>query len=226
LPKALLLDLDGTLADTAPDLAAALNAVLQEEGRRPLPFHEVRPHVSFGAPKLVRLGFGEDLAAEEFERLRGRLLEHYARGVCEETRLFDGFEAVLAHLESLGIPWGIVTNKPGWLTNPLLAALGLDRRSACTVSGDTVAERKPHPLPLLHASAQIRVPPERCVYVGDAERDIQAGRAAGMVTVAASWGYIPADDDPRDWAADRLFDEPSGIVELVASLAGRTRGVA
>jgi 2-phosphoglycolate phosphatase len=215
LPKALLLDLDGTLADTAPDLAAALNAVLQEEGRRPLPFHEVRPHVSFGAPKLVRLGFGEDLAAEEFERLRGRLLEHYARGVCEETRLFDGFEAVLAHLESLGIPWGIVTNKPGWLTDPLLEAMGLHRRVRSVVSGDTLARRKPHPEPLLHAAAEIGVGAAECVYAGDARRDIEAGQAAGMLTVGVSWGYILEEDPVGAWGATHVIDHPSELIAVV-----------
>jgi len=215
LPKALLLDLDGTLADTAPDLAAALNAVLQEEGRRPLPFHEIRPHVSFGAPKLVRLGFGADLTAEEFERLRGRLLEHYARGVCEETRLFDGFEAVLAHLESLGIPWGIVTNKPGWLTDPLLEAMGLHRRVRSVVSGDTLARRKPHPEPLLHAAAEIGVGAGECVYAGDARRDIEAGQAAGMLTVGVSWGYILEEDPVGAWGATHVIDHPSELIAVV-----------
>lgn len=215
MPKALLLDLDGTLADTAPDLAAALNAVLQEEGRRPLPFHEIRPHVSFGAPKLVRLGFGADLTAEEFERLRGRLLEHYARGVCEETRLFDGFEAVLAHLESLGIPWGIVTNKPGWLTDPLLEAMGLHRRVRSVVSGDTLARRKPHPEPLLHAAAEIGVGAGECVYAGDARRDIEAGQAAGMLTVGVSWGYILEEDPVGAWGATHVIDHPSELIAVV-----------
>jgi len=209
-PLALLLDLDGTLLDTAPDMGGALNRLRAEHGLEALPAGMIRPVVSHGAMRLVALGFPQ-ATGEEFERLRLRFLELYAAHLAVGTQLFAGFDALLPELESRGIPWGIVTNKPGWLTDPLLAALGLDRRSACTVSGDTVAERKPHPLPLLHASARIGVPPERCVYVGDAERDIQAGRAAGMVTVAAAYGYIGADEDPRRWEPDGVVAAPQEL---------------
>ncbi len=216
MPKALLVDLDGTLADTAPDLAAALNAVLEEEGRQRLPFEQIRPHVSFGAPRLVRLGFGEDLADPEFERLRGRLLDHYSLGVCRETRLFEGFDTVLEHLESSGVPWGIVTNKPGWLTDPLLEAMGLHRRVRSVVSGDTLARRKPHPEPLLHAAAEMGVLAEECVYAGDARRDIEAGQAAGMLTVGVTWGYILEDDPASAWGATRVIHHPSELIALMA----------
>ncbi len=217
MPRGLLLDLDGTLADTAPDLAAALNAVLREEGQPPLPFDRIRPHVSHGAPRLVRLGFGETLHEDEFERLRGRLLTHYAEGLCRETRLFDGFDAVLAGLEASGTPWGIVTNKPGWLTLPLLKAMDLSHRASSVVSGDTLTRRKPHPDPLLHAAAEMGVAPVDCVYAGDARRDIEAGVAAGMLTVGVTWGYIP-DEDPVDaWGAAHLITHPS---ELIAVMAG------
>lgn len=216
MPKALLVDLDGTLADTAPDLAAALNAVLEEEGRQALPFQQIRPHVSFGAPRLVRLGFGEELSDPEFERLRDRLLAHYSRDVCRETRLFEGFDAVLEHLESSGIPWGVVTNKPGWLTQPLLEAMGLHRRVRSVVSGDTLARRKPHPEPLLHAAAEIGVIAEECVYAGDARRDIEAGQAAGMLTVGVTWGYILEDDPASDWGAARVIDHPLELIALMA----------
>lgn len=226
VPAGVLFDLDGTLADTAPDLAAAVNALLVEEGRKALPFDEIRPWVSWGAPRLVRLAFGEDLAPARLQELRSRFLALYEAGLCRHSRIFPAMDPVLDALERNRHPWGIVTNKPGWLTEPLVAALGLADRAATVISGDTLPYAKPHPMPLLHAAREMDIPPERCVYVGDAARDIEAGRAAGMVTVAATWGYIPADDDPRAWAADRLFDEPSGLVELVAGLADRARGAA
>ena len=207
---ALLLDLDGTLLDTAPDMGGALNRLREERGLEALPDELIRPVVSHGAMRLVSLGFPE-VTGEDFEHLRRRFLEIYAAHLAVGTRLFPGFDHVLARLEARGLPWGVVTNKPGWLTDPLLDALGLAQRAACTVSGDTVAERKPHPLPLLHAAGLLRVAPERCVYVGDAERDIQAGRAAGMTTVVAAYGYLSTEDDPQRW-------QPHGIVWTPAEL--------
>lgn len=218
-PAALLLDLDGTLLDTAPDMGGALNLLRAEHGLEPLPAATIRPVVSHGAMRLVALGF-PDAAGAVFESLRLRFLELYAANLAHGTRLFPGFEAVLESLESRGVPWGIVTNKPGWLTDPLLAALGLDRRAACAVSGDTVAERKPHPLPLLHAARLVGVAPERCLYVGDAERDIQAGRAAGMTTLVAAYGYISSGEDPRQWQPHGLVSEPA---ELLPWMAARAR---
>ena len=211
-PSALLLDLDGTLLDTAPDMGGALNLLRAEHGLEPLPREVIRPVVSHGAMRLVALGFPET-TGDAFESLRLRFLELYAANLAVGTRLFPGFEAVLDQLEARGLPWGIVTNKPGWLTDPLLAALGLDRRAACAVSGDTLPERKPHPLPLLHAARLVGVDPGRCVYVGDAERDIQAGRAAGMTTLVASYGYLSQHDDPLSW-------QPHGIVATPAELLG------
>jgi len=215
---ALLLDLDGTLLDTAPDMGGALNRLRAEHGLEPLDERVIRPVVSHGAMRLVSLGFPA-AAGEAFERLRQRFLQIYSANLAVGTRLFPGFEEVLGRLESLGLPWGIVTNKPGWLTDPLLDALDLARRAACAVSGDTVAERKPHPLPLLHAAELLRVAPGRCVYVGDAERDIQAGRAAGMTTVVAAYGYLSDEEDPRRW-------EPHGIVQSPAELLGWIDGSA
>jgi phosphoglycolate phosphatase len=209
-PAALLLDLDGTLLDTAPDMGGALNLLRAEHGLEPLPAHVIRPVVSHGAMRLVALGFPE-ATGDVFEALRLRFLDLYAANLASGTRLFPGFEEVLSSLESRGLPWGIVTNKPGWLTDPLLAMLGLDRRAACAVSGDTVAERKPHPLPLLHAARLVGVDPARCVYVGDAERDIQAGRAAGMTTVVAAYGYLSASEDPMQW-------QPHGVVSAPGEL--------
>lgn len=218
---AVLFDLDGTLADTAPDLAAALNAVLVEEGRVELPFATIRPWVSWGALRLIRLGFGKRLQDSEVERLRQRLLVCYESGLCRESRVFPGVDAVLEGFDRGGIPWGVVTNKPGWLTEPLLAALGLAERAGTVISGDTLPYAKPHPMPLLHGARELGVPAERCIYVGDAARDIEAGRAAGMYTVAAMWGYIPNDEEPVAWSADRVIDEPAELAALVTAFAAR-----
>lgn len=209
---ALLLDLDGTLLDTAPDMGGALNRLRCECGLEPLPFDAIRPVVSHGAARLIALGFPETIA-DEFERLRLRFLEIYAQHLAEHTRPFPGVDAVLDELEQRGVPWGVVTNKPAWLTGPLLAALALDDRAACVVSGDTLPERKPHPLPLLHAAGLVGVAPGRCVYVGDAERDIRAGRAAGMATVVAAYGYLAVDDDPARWQPTGIVREPGELLD-------------
>lgn len=217
-PAALLLDLDGTLLDTAPDMGGALNRLRAEHGLDPLPAPTIRPAVSHGAMRLVRLGF-PGVEGDAFESLRLRFLELYAANLSVGTRLFPGFDAVLDVLEGSGLPWGIVTNKPGWLTAPLLAALGLDGRAACAVSGDTVAERKPHPLPLLHAAQLVGVDPADCIYVGDAERDIQAGRAAGMTTVVAAYGYLADDEDPRQWQPHGVVQTPEELLHWVGCAA-------
>jgi len=211
---AILFDLDGTLVDTAPDMAGALNRLRVEEGNAPLPFHALRSSVSHGAARLVHVGF--PLAeGDEFERLRHRFLQLYSEHLAEGTRLFDGIESALDGLERETLPWGIVTNKPGWLTDPLLRALGLTPRVACVVSGDTVAERKPHPLPLLHAARTLSVDPAQCVYVGDAERDVIAGRAAGMMTVAAAYGYLEASENPALWSPDGIIDRPERVLDWI-----------
>ncbi len=224
--SALLLDLDGTLLDTAPDMGAALNRLRAENGLEPLSAETIRPVVSHGSARLVSLGF-PGATGDEYERLRLRFLELYALNLADETCLFPGVEFLLAELERMEVPWGVVTNKPGWLTDPLLEALELRHRAACVVSGDTVAERKPHPLPLLHAAGLIRIEPSRCVYVGDAERDIQAGRAAGMTTVVAAYGYIAADEDPLAWHPSGIVNEPAQLLDWIgvalASAAGAGR---
>jgi len=213
--KGFLLDLDGTLADTAPDLAAALNALLTEEGREPLDFQTIRPFVSYGSPRLVRMGFGEDLSGSEFERLKRRFLEFYRAQICEGTRLFPGIGDLLEMIETVGLSWGVVTNKPGWLTIPLMTELGLMQRASSIVSGDTLERRKPHPDPLFRAASDLRIDASECAYIGDAQRDIDAGRAAGMFTIAVSWGYIPANEDIYDWDAHRVLDAPQEILEYV-----------
>ena len=214
-PEAVLFDLDGTLADTAPDLAFALNETLRVHGRDPLPFDAIRPVVSHGGIALIRLGFSMDPEQEGFEERRQHLLKIYLQNICRQTRLFPGMEAVLDELAQRGIPWGIVTNKPAWLTDPLLENLPLPVPPACTVSGDTCPERKPHPMPLLHACGQIGIPPERCFYVGDAARDMEAGKAAGMTTVCALFGYLLPDDDPHRWPADHWIEKPEDLLDLV-----------
>jgi 2-phosphoglycolate phosphatase len=213
--RALLVDLDGTLLDTAPDMAAALNALRRAEQLAELPFAAIRPHVSHGAAALVRLSFAAASTAE-FERLRLRFLDLYRACLADHTALFPGWDRVLGALAAGGVPWGIVTNKPGWLTTPLLAAMGLESRAGCVVSGDTLAERKPHPLPLLHAAGLLGVAPGECLYAGDAERDIIAGRAAGMCTVAVRFGYLAAGEDPAAWRPDGVVEWPQGLLDWLA----------
>jgi len=212
--QAILFDLDGTLLDTAPDMIGALNRLRSEESLAPLPPAAVRASVSHGAVRLVSVGFPEARDAD-FERLRLRFLQLYSENLAEGTCLFPGLDDVLRRFEIDGLPWGVVTNKPGWLTDPLLLQLGLSQRACCVVSGDTVAERKPHPLPLLHAATLAGVAPERCVYVGDAERDIVAGRAAGMQTVVAAYGYLGEADEPTTWNADGIIMQPAQVLDWV-----------
>ncbi len=208
----MLFDLDGTLLDTAVDLADALNAVLQANGARPLPFEFIRPVVSHGGNALIELGFGLKPGEDGFEPLREQLLAYYSSHIARRTRLFPGMEAVLDYIESNGLQWGVVTNKPGWLTAPLLEALQLSTRAAGVVCGDTLEQRKPHPAPLLHACRLIGAEPDRCLYVGDAERDIQAGRNAGMTTLVALFGYLLDSDRPETWGATALIREPGDIL--------------
>jgi 2-phosphoglycolate phosphatase len=221
--RGVLFDLDGTLLDTAPDMADTLNALRAQENLPPLEFAAIRNFVSHGSNALVRLGFGE-LPAPQFEALRARFLELYRERLTLRTQPFAGIPALLDALEANAVPWGVVTNKPGWLTQPLLQSLGLSQRAAAIVSGDTLEHRKPHPAPLLHAARALRVEPEACVYVGDAERDVRAARAAGMHALVASFGYIDASERPEQWPADAWLDSPRAILEWLephASLARR-----
>ena len=208
-------DLDGTLADTAPDLAFALNGVLGEEGLRPLPFETIRPVVSHGGVALIRLGFGIEPDHHDFERLRRRLLDIYKNNLATETALFPGMAELLVRIEERGMKWGVVTNKPAWLTDPLMEALNLSSRAASIVSGDTTSHRKPHPEPLHHACRLAGCISGECVYVGDAERDIEAGRRAGMRTVAALFGYLTDDDRPERWGADAMVTQPLDILDWI-----------
>ena len=212
--KRVLFDLDGTLLDTAPDLANALNVTLKRNGRDTLAFETIRPVVSYGGRALIQLGFNLQPDHPEFEPLRLELLDYYLHHIADQTTLFPGMENVLHRLEDQGMPWGIVTNKPGWLTEPLLTAVGLRRRAAVVVSGDTLKENKPHPAPLLYACEKMQGTPAHCLYVGDAGRDIEAGQRAGMFTLIAMFGYIMETDQPDSWNAsgsDRASFADSGL---------------
>lgn len=213
--KTVLFDLDGTLADTAPDLAHALNRTLEAFGRTPLPYDRIRPVVSHGGVALIRLGFDLGPGEPGYDERRAHLLEVYRANLTRETRPFPGIAELLERLEADGRSWGVVTNKPAWLTEPLLDQLGLLTRAAAVVSGDTITPNKPHPAPLLHACRTAGSQPGQCLYVGDAERDIQAGRAAGMHTLVARFGYLADTDDPAAWGADGLIEDPKEILEFV-----------
>jgi 2-phosphoglycolate phosphatase len=215
--RTVLFDLDGTLADTAPDLAHALNILLGEKGKPPLPYDTIRPEVSHGATALIRLGFGVGPGDAGFDRLRRRFLDLYSENLCHHTRPFDGIVPLLQALAARGINWGIVTNKPAFLTDPLVARLHLAPAPACVVSGDTVPNRKPHPEPMLLACDRAGSRPEQCLYVGDAERDILAGRQAGMKTLVALFGYINSHENPGRWGADGMIRAPGDILEWLTT---------
>ncbi|MBF0470549.1 MAG: phosphoglycolate phosphatase [Gammaproteobacteria bacterium] len=213
---ALLFDLDGTLVDTAPDLAYALNTLLEEEGERPLPLSEIRPHVSHGTTALLRHGFGITPEEERFPHLRQRILDLYRDNISRQSTLFPGIEPLLTKMEAAQLPWGVVTNKPAFLTEPLLRALHLSPRMAAIVSGDTLPQAKPHPAPLLYACEKMGVSPVNTLYIGDAQRDIEAGKAAGMETIAAGWGYIEATTVIGEWGADTIVHSTSELFSLLS----------
>jgi phosphoglycolate phosphatase len=222
--RTVLFDLDGTLLDTAPDLADALNTVLRENQQPALPYEMIRGVVSHGGKALIELGFGpEENRTEEngpqFEALRQRLLTVYGENVSSKTRLFPGMDEVIEGLTERGINWGIVTNKPGWLTDPLLSDLGLDKAAACIISGDTLDERKPHPAPMLLACEMTGSTPAQCVYIGDAQRDIEAGKNAGMHTLIALFGYFMKDDRPAEWNADGLLKSPQDLLPWLDAMS-------
>jgi len=210
--RGVLFDLDGTLLDTAPDMGGALNALLIEHGLDALSHATIRPHVSRGARALVRLGFGDPPEAIFAERV-ARFLAIYRDRVALETRPFAQIPDVLDALEKNGITWGIVTNKPSRLTQPLLEALGMTGRPRVVVSGDTFPERKPSPLPLLRAALQLGVPAENCIFLGDAECDMQAARAAQMFALGARYGYFATADAPERWPADAWIDSPRELLD-------------
>lgn len=213
--QAVLFDLDGTVADTALDLAGALNRMLEQDGKLALPYSLLRPLASHGAAALLEAGYGIDNQHPSYPEMRERYLSTYLACLSVETKLFDGIDTVLEALEQQTIAWGIVTNKPEFLTTPLMQDLSLAKRSACTVSGDTCARPKPFPDSLLYACAHIEMSPSDVLYVGDADRDIEAGIAAGCDTVAALYGYIDDGDDPNTWGASYSIAKPTDLLELI-----------
>ena len=212
--QAVLFDLDGTLADTAPDLAAALNRLRKEQGLEPLPLEEVRPFASAGARGLVHVGFDAKPGDAEYDALREAFLEFYRERTCVETRLFDGIPELLGELAQRKIPWGIVTNKATRFTDRVVEALKL--APTCVVCGDTTPHLKPHPAPLLHAAGLLALPPQQCLYLGDDLRDIQGARAAGLRAVAVDWGYHhPSSGGPGTWQADAVISKPKDVIGLL-----------
>ena len=212
-------DLDGTFADTAPDLAAALNQLLIEHGKPELSYEVIRPTVSLGGNAMIQLAFSIDEDSDDFRILRQRFLEIYNQRMHVSTTLFAGIAEVINYIESGNLLWGIITNKPAWLTEPLMEQLDMLNRAACIVCGDTTEHRKPHPAPMLHACKMTNSEPVHSIYVGDAERDIVAGHAAGMHTLLALYGYIGSSEVPEKWQADGLIQHPEEIVPWIKKLS-------
>ncbi|MDR1994856.1 HAD-IA family hydrolase [Azonexus sp.] len=220
--EAILFDLDGTLADTAPDLGQAVNTLLREEARPEQPLAKLRPYTSAGVRGLLHAGFGIAPEHPDYDRLAQRFLDLYAARLCAETRLFAGIPELLDQIEALRLDWGVVTNKRRRFTEPLTVQLGLSPRTPCIISGDSTAAPKPSPLPLLHACALLDCAPERSLYVGDDQRDIVAGKAAGCLTVAVSWGYLGDSGPIEEWGADQIIDHPDELAAfLVTHVAPR-----
>jgi len=212
-PRALLFDLDGTLADTAPDLAAAVNLLRTMRGLTPAPFDLLRPVASAGARGMIGAAFGITPEDAVYDALRVGFLQNYADNIANHTTLFDGITALLAHLTANGQQWGIVTNKPMRYTDALLPKIGL-QHAGCIISGDTTPHAKPHPEPLLEAARRLKLAPEDCWYIGDDLRDIDAGKSAGMFTVAACWGYC-GNTEPLAWKAHAIAQTPADLLTLL-----------
>jgi phosphoglycolate phosphatase len=218
--RGVLFDLDGTLIDSAPDLAGAANRLRADHGLAPLPLASLRPMVGSGARGMVGVAFGVGPGEPRFEPLRDAFLAHYESGLLQLTRPFDGVDAMLSALEAAGIPWGIVTNKATRFAVPIVEGLGLARRAAVLVCGDTTPNAKPHPQPLWHAAQAMGLAPDSVAYVGDDLRDAQAARAAGMPMAVATWGYLGLGEPVQDWGADVLVDVPGQLADwLLARVA-------
>ncbi len=213
--RAVLFDLDGTLLDTAPDMALALNRLRLECNCPPLPFEAIRPQVSNGARGLIELGFGVTPGRPGFGILRDRFLQLYRQDIAGQTRVFEELPAVLDQLDQSCMPWGIVTNKPGFLTRQLLAELGM--RPAVVIAGDDLPRRKPFPDQLIEAAKRLQLDPAAIAYVGDHERDIEASRAAVMPAIAARWGYLDGERPIEDWQAGAIADHPACLKPLLFS---------
>jgi N-acetyl-D-muramate 6-phosphate phosphatase len=217
LPRAVLFDLDGTLADTAPDLAAAMNKVRTDRGLEPTAYEVLRPVASAGARGLIGAAFGLKPGDDGYEELRVAFLDTYEAAIAVHTRLFDGIPDLLEGLQTRKLSWGIVTNKAARFTDPLVLKIDLGH-AGCVISGDTTPHSKPHPAPLIEAARRLDIAPEECWYVGDDLRDIEAGRAAGMTTIAAAWGYC-GHAEPATWEADALTHTPLDVLDLIQRAA-------
>jgi phosphoglycolate phosphatase len=217
-PRAILFDLDGTLADTAPDLAAAVNLLRSARGLQPTAYELLRPTASAGARGMIGASFGLTPDDAGYLELRDGFFSNYAAAMAVHSRLFAGIPELLAGIEAAGLQWGIVTNKSKRFTDPLLPQIGLGH-AACAISGDTTAHAKPHPAPLLEAASRLKLAPEQCWYAGDDLRDIQAGKAAGMLTIACGWGYC-GPVEPQHWQADYLFQQPGDLLALLQAALG------
>ncbi|MEO1034613.1 MAG: HAD-IA family hydrolase [Pseudomonadota bacterium] len=212
---ALLVDLDGTLVDTAPDMVAALERLCRRNGRTAPDRDLARAVVSSGSMALLRLGFGDEEASARRDELLPAFLADYTANVAQSSALFAGWDRVLEYVESRGVRWGVVTNKPEHISRKLLAELELAERCGCIIGGDTLSVRKPHPEPLLAAADSLNANPSSSLYVGDHQRDIDAGQAAGMRTIAAAWGYIVDGDGADRWGADHVIDSPADLLALL-----------
>lgn len=212
---AVFFDLDGTLADTAPDLVAATNLLLVARNLAPKPYELLRPHASAGARGLLQGAFGITPEHPDFIPLRDEFFLNYEKALLVHSKLFDGMDDLLKIMEEANLPWGIVTNKSERFTHPLTDLMGLRQRAVSTVSGDTTPHAKPHPEPILHAARIANIDPTKSIYVGDDIRDVIAGKAAGMLTVAAAYGYCGCKEPPELWGADYLIHHPLDLLKII-----------
>lgn len=210
-----LFDLDGTLLDTAPDLTTALNQALQHFHFPSVSVNTITPYISYGAAVMIDKALNQSVSEALKADILTWLLDYYEQHIAVYTLPYPGMPELLDTLETKGLPWGVVTNKRERMTHPLMQALSLSERAACIICGDTTAYSKPHPEPMLTACRQIQVKPKECLYIGDAQHDITAGKAANMKTLAASYGYLKPDDKPQDWGADALIKHPSDILDWI-----------
>ena len=210
-----LFDFDGTFADTAGDMGNALNLLLKAKGKPPIPIEQLRPHVSDGTPALLRLGFGCKPGEKMFDVLRNQFLETYETNLCKCTELYPGIDKILKRCQATNVPWGIVTNKPENLTRQLMKHLGCYDDAICIIGGDSLPQRKPHPMPIVHACSIAGAGVRSTIFIGDSIRDILAGNDAGTDTLGVTYGYIPPGDDPTAWNANYLVDSVGEIPDIL-----------
>jgi phosphoglycolate phosphatase len=213
--EGIFFDLDGTLADTAPDLVAATNKLLVARKLTPKPYEFLRPYASAGARGLLEGAFGISPDHEDFVALRDEFFSNYEKALLVDSKLFDGIDHLLDQMDAANLPWGIITNKSERFTNPLTDLMGLRQRAVSTVSGDTTPYSKPHPEPILHAARTSNIDPSKSIYVGDDIRDVLAGKAAGMKTVAAAYGYCGCKEPPEAWGADYIANNPLDLLQII-----------